>query len=33
MVTEYLFGWFRSAVLAVSPPSLLCPSSPLAGRV
>ena len=28
---EYSFGQFGSAVLAVSPPSFLCPSSLLAG--
>ena len=28
---EYPFGQFGSAVLAVSPPSFLCPSSLLAG--
>ena len=28
---EYSFGWFGSAVLAVSPPEFLCPSSLLAG--
>ena len=28
---EYPFGQFRSAVLAVSPPNFLCPSSLLAG--
>ena len=28
---EYSFGRFGSAVLAVSPPSFLCPSSLLAG--
>ena len=30
---EYPFGQFGSAVLAVSPPSFLCPSSLLAGWV
>ena len=29
---EYPFGQFGSAVLAVSPPSFLCPSNLLAGR-